>query len=271
MTLFAPSDRDATLARVLELLEADPRIEAAVIDGSMGASTADRWSDIDVATLVADAQDCERVADDWTERLYRDLPVAHHYRTNFGSTIVPGFLLNDGLEVDLSFTPASEFSVWAPVRVAFDRTGTATRAAESPVSWTPTPDWPGEAGFVWHDILHACVAANRNQPWRALIYLQRVRTRTLGLACERHGWDADEFARVDELPAPERDPLLASLVSALEPVPLLRAIEVATHAFLDELRRGDQPLADRLAPPLLTFVEASLASASGAVRSAGER
>ena len=264
MTLFAPSDRDATLVRVLELLEADPRIEAAVITGSLGAQAADRWSDIDVATLVADAQDCERVADDWIARLYRELPVAHHYRTAFGTTIVPGFLLNNGLEVDLAFTPAGEFTVWAPVRVAFDRTGTARRAAESPVSWSPTPDWPGEAGFAWHDVLHACVAANRSKPWQALFYLQRVRTRTLGLASERHGWEADEFARVDELPAPERDPLLASLVGALEPAPLLRAIEVATRAFLDELRRGDPVLADSLEPPLLTFVEASRASASGA-------
>ena len=260
MTLFAPSDRDATLARVLALLEADPRIESAVITGSLGAHAADRWSDIDVSTLVADAQNCERVADDWIARLYRELPVAHHYRTAFGTTIVPGFLLNNGLEVDLGFTPAGEFTVWAPVRVAFDRTGTATRAAETPVSWSPTPDWPGEAGFAWHDVLHACVAANRSKPWQALFYLQRVRTRTLGLASERHGWEADEFARVDELPAPERDPLLASLVNELEPVSLLRAIEVATRAFLDELRGGDPGLADRLELPLLTFVEASRAS-----------
>jgi hypothetical protein len=265
MTIFAPSDRDATLARVLELLEADPRIEAAVINGSLGAGTADRWSDIDVATLVADAQDCERVADEWIARVYRELPVAHHYRTSFGPTIVPGFLLDNGLEVDLAFTPAREFTVWAPVRVAFDRTGTATRVAASPVSWSPTADWRGEAGFAWHDVLHACVAADRGRPWRALFYLQRVRTRTLALASERHGWEADEFARVDDLPAAERDPLLASLVSALEPAPLLQAIEVATHAFLDELRRGDPELADRLEGPLLTVVEASRASASGPV------
>jgi hypothetical protein len=133
------------------------------------------------------------------------------------------------------------------------------------VSWSPTADWRGEAGFAWHDVLHACVAADRGRPWRALFYLQRVRTRTLALASERHGWEADEFARVDDLPAAERDPLLASLVSALEPTPLLQAIEVATRALLDELRRGDQELADRLEGPLLTVVEASRASASGPV------
>jgi hypothetical protein len=97
MTLFTPSDRDATLARVHQLLEADPRIEAALITGSLAAKEADHWSDIDVSALVADAHDCERVADDWIARMYGELPVAHHYRTAFGTTIVPGFLLNNGL------------------------------------------------------------------------------------------------------------------------------------------------------------------------------
>ena len=175
-----------------------------------------------MATVVGEGEDCEAVAGDWIERMYRELPVAHHYRTAFGTTVVPGFLLENGLEVDLAFTPSAEFSVWAPVRVAFDRTGVATRAAETPESWSPTPDWSGEAGFAWHDVLHACVAANRGKPWRSLYYLQRVRNRTLVLASERHGFDSDEFTHVDELPATDRDPLLGSLVSDLERTSLLR-------------------------------------------------
>ncbi len=257
MSIFAPSEREATLARVLELLEADPRIEAAVLTGSLGAQRADRWSDIDVATVVADAEDCELVAADWIARIYRELPVAHHYQTAFGTTVVPGFLLQNALEVDLAFTPSADFTVWTPVRVVFDRTGTATRAAHAPESWTPTPDWRGEAGFAWHDVLHACLAANRGKPWQALFFLQRVRNRTLSLASERHGGESDEFAHVDELPAAERDPLLASLVSDLDRVTLLEAIGTATDAFLDELRRGDPELAKRLAKPLRSFVGAS--------------
>ncbi len=257
MKIFVPSDRDETLARVLQELEADQRIEAAVITGSLGAQRADRWSDMDVAGLVADAADCEQVAADWVAHIYRELPVAHHYETSFGTTLVRGFLLVNGLVVDLAFTPAADFEVWAPVRVAFDRTGTATKAAQALQPWTPMPDWRGEAGFAWHDVLHACVAANRDKPWQSLFYLQRIRNRTLALASERHGSEADEFGYVDELPAAERDPLLASLVSDLSRQTLLSAIGVATHAFIEELRRGDPALADRLADPLLMFVRAS--------------
>lgn len=73
-----------------------------------------------------------------------------------------------------------------------------------------TPLWsPGRSGAT---ALHACLAVNRGKPWHALYYLQRVRNRTLSLASERHGLEADEFKYVDGLPSPERDPLLATLV-----------------------------------------------------------
>ena len=258
MTIFTASDRDATLARVLELLEADPRIEAAVITGSLGRDQADRWSDFDLDAVVADGAECEEVAAEWVEWLYRELPVAHHYETAFGTSLVRGFLLSNGLLADLGFTPSADFSVWAPVRVAFDRTGKATAAAAAMEPWSPTPDWRGEAGFAFHDVLHACTAANRGRPWQALYYLQRVRTRTLALASERHGFESDEFRHVDDLPPSERDPLLATLVTELDRASLLRAIEIATRAFLAELERGDPSLEQRLSRPLSAFVRASI-------------
>lgn len=258
MTIFSVSDRDATLARVLELLEADPRIEAAVITGSLGTDQADRWSDFDLTAVVSDDAECEEVAAEWVERLYRELPVAHHYETAFGTSLVRGLLLNDGLLADLGFTPSADFSVWAPVRVAFDRTGIAAAAVAAMEPWSPTPDWRGEAGFAFHDVLHACTSANRDRPWQSLYFLQRVRTRTLALASERHGFEADEFRHVDDLPPNERDPLLATLVTDLDRASLLRAIEVATRAFLDELERGDPSLARRLSEPLSAFVRASI-------------
>ncbi len=118
----------------------------------------------------------------------------------------------------------------------------------------PSPEWVSEAGFAWHDVLHACAAVRRGRPWQSLWYLQRMRNRTLGLAQERHMWTADFFDRVDDLPDDELEPLQATLVATLEPGMLLNAIEAATRAFLEELRRGDENLAGRLEGPLLELV-----------------
>jgi hypothetical protein len=255
--IFSEADRDARLARAIELLRDDPRVEAAVITGSIGRGEADRWSDFDLDAVVADVASCEEVARDWETIAYREWPVAHHYATAFGTSLVRGFLLENGLLADLGFTPVADFTAWAPVRVAFDRAGTVTKAVEAWRPWTPTPDWHGESGFAAHDVLHACVAATRGRLWQSHYYLGRIRNRTLSLASERHGWDADDFTRVDDLPLDERDVLRASLVSVLEPPALLDAIAAATEAFLAELRRGDSDLAERLAIPLRTIMSAS--------------
>jgi hypothetical protein len=257
MPLFSISDRESALERAVELLEMDPRVEAAVITGSIGAGRADRWSDFDLDAVLAAGVDAEQFAAEWDALAYREWPVAHYYATAFGSTVVRGYLLRNGLLADLAFTPIGDFSVWAPVRVAFDRSGgRVTAMADDPKPWSPTPDWSGEAGFAVHDVLHAASAARRGRAWQALHFLGRIRNRTLALASERHGHDAEDAAHADDLPRDELEPLTRTLVASLDQPTLLGAIKAATRAFLAELRRGDPELANRLAEPLLAVVTA---------------
>jgi predicted nucleotidyltransferase len=245
------------LDRAVQLLSDDDRVEAVVLTGSLGRGTGDRWSDIDLAAVITAGADSATFAAAWEGLAYQEWPVAHHYAVEFGSTLVRGFLLRDALLLDMAFTPVDEFAAWAPVRVLFDRTGRSTAAAAGWSVWSPTPDAGGEAGFAAHDVLHACVAANRGRRWQSLYFLQRIRNRTLSLASERHGWDADDFTRVDDLPADEIRLVEDTLVASLDREALLGAIDVASRAFLDELGRHDRALADRLSEPLLDLVTAS--------------
>lgn len=253
---FTPPERDKLLERAVELIGQDSRIEAGVLTGSLGRGAGDRWSDIDLLAVVSGGADVASVASGWEVLAYREWPVAHHYATEFGPTLVRGYLLRDALVLDMGFTLVDDFTAWAPVRVLFDRTGRTTAAAASPQSWSPTPDATGEAGFAAHDVLHACVAVSRGRPWQTLYFLQRIRTRTLSLASERHGSDADDFAHVDDLPREETRPMESALVGSLGRDVLVQAIERATRAFLDELRRHDRSLADRLDTPFSSLLEA---------------
>jgi hypothetical protein len=256
-SVFTVAERDAVLARAVELLDADERVEAAVLTGSLGRASGDRWSDIDLNAVIAHGFDCQTVAADWEMLAYGEWPVAHHYATEFGSTLVRGFLFRDALLLDMAFAPIDDFSAWAPTRVLFDRTGRATEVARAWSAWSPTPDASGEAGFAAHDVMHACVAANRRRRWQSLYFLQRIRTRTLALASERHGFDSDDLPRIDDVPAEELGALEGALVATLEPAALLEAIDEGTRAFLDELRRHDAALADRVSQPLLGLIAAS--------------
>ena len=256
LALYQVEERDALLHRFGELLEKDQRLEAAIVSGSIGRSAADRWSDVDIACVVSDGEDTSLVTADWVGRVYREETAVHHYEASFDSTRVRGFLFPNGLVLDMSFAPAADFAVWAPVTVLFDRTGRATELAAAPDQWNPSPDWQGAAGLAWHDIVHCATAIARDRPWQALFYLQRVRNRSLSLASERRGKDADEFKYVDDLPAADLDPLHASLVSDLDATSLVEALEVAANSFLAQLRHGDPDLADRLEPVILLYIAA---------------
>jgi predicted nucleotidyltransferase len=258
MPLFTPEEREETAERVSRALGDDSRVEGVVVVGSL-AGQADRWSDIDLEVVVADGEALAAITSDWVGRLYELLPVVHHFETAFGETLVRGFLLENLLELDLAFERAGRFSIWGPARVVFDRSGRVADAVNALAANALAQGEfesvvrAGEAGFAWHDILHACTAVRRGRPWQGLWYLERVRNRTLKLAQERRGFYADFFDYVDDLPVEELRPLEDTLVVSLDPASLLGAIEVATRAFLAELGHEEPALADRLEGPLLEF------------------
>jgi hypothetical protein len=99
------------MERICALLEGDHRIDGILLVGSMARSP-DRWSDVDLEIVVGEQYHAGAVVDDWVSRMYGELPTLHHYEVAFGDTLVRGFLLEDLLEVDLSFTPAGAFAVW---------------------------------------------------------------------------------------------------------------------------------------------------------------
>jgi predicted nucleotidyltransferase len=254
MSLFTPEERGHTAERVSRLLGDDNRIDGVAIVGSL-ARQGDRWSDIDIEVVVAGDEELPAVAGDWVGNLYEVLPVVHHFEAAFGETLLRGFLLENLLELDLAFEQAERFSIWGPARVVFDRSGRVTDAVNAPAGGDlQVSDRASEAGFAWHDVMHACTAVRRGRPWQGLWYMERIRNRTLKLAQERRGFYADFFDYVDDLPVEELAPLDDTLVASLAPESLLGAIEVATRAFLAELRHEEPALADRLEGPLLEFV-----------------
>jgi predicted nucleotidyltransferase len=259
MPLFTPEEREETAEQVSRVLSDDSRVEGVVVVGSL-AHQANRWSDIDLEVVVADGEDLATVTADWVGYLYELLPVVHHFERAFGGTLVRGFLLENLLELDLAFERAGRFSIWGPARVVFDRSGRVADAANALAAnalaqgEAESADRAGEAGFAWHDVLHACTAVRRGRSWQGVWYLERVRNRTLKLAQERRGYYAEFFDYVDDLPLEELRALEDTLVFSLDPASLLGAIEVATRAFLAELGHDEPALAERLEGPLLEFV-----------------
>jgi predicted nucleotidyltransferase len=62
-------EHEALLRRIVQVLEAEPRVQAAWLLGSFGRGAADEWSDLDLHLAIDDA-DFERFLEE-RESLYR--------------------------------------------------------------------------------------------------------------------------------------------------------------------------------------------------------
>ncbi|TDC25500.1 hypothetical protein E1265_06950 [Streptomyces sp. 8K308] len=241
--MFVEAERDRVRARLLTRARTDADVSAAALTGSAARGAEDRWSDVDLLLAVAPGRVVAEVLGSWSEFVYGELGALHHFDLRSGSTVYRAFLLGDGLEVDLGFTPAAEFGQVGDggFRVVFGEAVEPRPAAA---------DARGFVGFAWHHVLRARAAIERNAPWLAEYWISGVRDQVLALACLRLGLPTAYAKGADQLPAGITGPLAEALVRELGAAELRRALAAATRALLDELRAADAALAERLAGPL---------------------
>ena len=246
--MFTAEERDSVRERLLELAEADPRVEAAAITGSYVVGESDDWSDIDLAFGICG--DLPPALEAWTKLVYRQFAALHHWDLPFASSIYRVFLLPNWLEVDIAFTPIADFGPRGP------RWRTVFGESRAPTSSLP-PRRDDLVGLGWHHVLHARACIERGRPWQAEWLINGVREHILALACLRLGYPTAYAKGADLLPVELAAPLESTLVRSLDAAELRRALAAAAAALTAELERSDSALAGRLGPMLSELVESS--------------
>jgi hypothetical protein len=235
--VFTVEERDAVREGLLELAGDDPAVSAAAITGSAAAGSADRWSDIDLAFGIRG--DMSRALLHWTSVLYAEFAALHHWDLPFGSSTYRVFLLPGCLEVDIAFTPESDFGPRGPNwRTVFGAT------VEVPATGPPSRD--DLVGLAWHHVLHARICIERGKPWQAEWLINGIRDHVLALACVRLGYPARFAKGADLLPREVTAAVEPTLVHSLDAGELRRALAAASAALTAELERTDEALTERL-------------------------
>ena len=112
--MYTIQDRDHVQKYVLHLADADPRVVAGAVVGSLALSEGDRWSDLDLTFAVADEFSMFEVLEDWTQDIVQEFSAAQLFDLPSGPSIYRVFLLPGCMQFDLSFTPASQFGAAGP-------------------------------------------------------------------------------------------------------------------------------------------------------------
>jgi hypothetical protein len=234
--MFNIGDRDHLRDRVLDMAASDPRVVAGAAIGSLAHDQGDRWSDLDLMFAVADDVPVFEVLEAWTEVVVREFHAVQLFDLSTGPITYRVFLVPDCLELDLSFTPASEFrGSRAKFRLLF---GDVVEQPEEPS--TPAHEL---FGYAVHHTLHARVAIQRGRYWQAEYWISALRAKALALACRRRGLDGWYGRDFDRLPAEVVDPFSEALVRLLERDELDRALESAVDALIREAAEAGEMVA----------------------------
>lgn len=242
--MFTTEHRSGLLEQLVQRARVDQAVAAAALVGSAARKEMDPWSDIDLALGVQPELDLTSVADDWARALSAVATVADHLDVWSGPALYRVFLLDDSLQVDLSFWPVDHFGSTGgePFELLF---GDAAPAAEAGL-----PDLHTVVGWAWLYALHARSAIARRRNWQAVQMLDGLRSQVVTLACLRHDLPGHQGRGVDKLP----DPILAALSRTLVPEPnsaaLAACFAVTLDLLLAEAEHVSSTLAARLRTPL---------------------
>jgi hypothetical protein len=225
--VFSIGDRNLLRDWVLDKASSDSRVVAGAVLGSLAYDEGDRWSDLDLMFAVAGDVSVNEVLEAWSRAVVREFDAIQLFDLSSGPITYRVFLLPSSLELDLSFTPASEFGAGGPkFRLLFGE------AVEQPYG---SPTAAHELfGYAVHHALHARSCIERGRYWQAEYWISAVRDHALALACRRRGLDGDYGRDFDKLPAEVLDPVNDALVRSLEPDELHRALRSAVTALLRE-------------------------------------
>jgi predicted nucleotidyltransferase len=245
--VFTSQQREQIRAELVAAAKADSRIAGAAHLGSAALGSEDRWSDIDLGLCLANDAQLDQVLIDWTARLYRDHAAVANYDLRRGDILYRVFLLDNTLQIDLSFWPADELRAVGP------KFSLIFGVASEPVS-APVPDSNDLIGMAWLYALHVRSSIARSRVLQAEHMLSGMRDNVLPLMCKRHGVAALQGRGLDDLPEKQKVLAAESLARSLEPAELNRTFRVTTGVLLEELRCTDSDLAAKLKGPLNTIV-----------------
>lgn len=176
--------------------------------------------------------------------MYSELGALHDFDFLSGPAIYRALLLEELLEVDLGFAPASEF-------------GPLGDGEFRVVSGGPMPRRPGTVdpghliGLAWHHVLHARICIQRTDPWQAEYWISAIRDHTLALACHRLGHPGG--AREGSARAARRRHGARAERTRAQPGRRRAVARTAgsDQVLLQELRATDPDVANTLTRPLL--------------------
>ncbi|NOS86574.1 MAG: hypothetical protein HOP31_15675 [Ignavibacteria bacterium] len=216
--MFTIQYRQEVRQRLINNAKNDSRIVSAAIIGSYAHGKEDRWSDIDLTFGVAESTSISSMIDSWTDLISNEFDGITLFDVKRENTIYRVFILPGCLQVDLSFSPVSEFGAVGPhFKLLYGNQYEKAQPRSLPIQEL--------FGYMVHHILRARFCMERNRLWQAEFWISEARNYALKLACQSRGLNIDYGRGFDDLPQNILDLFKDSFVKKLNKKEIIRSIQ----------------------------------------------
>lgn len=236
--MFTINYREEVRTKLINKADSDDRITSAAVIGSYAHGNIDRWSDIDLTFGVDESYTVKEVLDSWTEYVINEFSAVILFDVTRLTTIYRVFILPGCLQLDLSFTSASDFgSVGKNFKLLFGK------YIEKPEP--KSPDTTGLFGLIVHHLLRARVCIERDRLWQAAYWINEARNYSLTIACLNNGLNTAYGRGFDDLPPDMFDLFRDSFMKELNREELMRSLRIIVSA-LPEVSEETNKLSERI-------------------------
>jgi hypothetical protein len=223
--MFTVEYRHRVREGLLGKAQSDKRVVAGAEVGSTAVGGGDRWSDLDLSFGVSNSTDIDELLSDWTTWLAEEFGAVQLFDLPFQSSTYRVFLLPGHLQVDLSFTPRTEFGATGPNFSLLFGDAVAKKFLE-----------PASASYIFglgvHHAVRARICIERGRAWQAEYWISGVRDQALALECRLKGLPSGNGRGFDDLPADLLAGYKDALVRSLDRGELMRSLQSAVDGLL---------------------------------------
>lgn len=250
--MFNVQFREEVREKIISKAKGDNRIISAAVIGSYAKGTVDRWSDIDLTFGVNELFTIKELLRSWTDYVLYEFQGLVLFDVKSGSTIYRVFILPGCLQLDLSFSTASEFGAKGPhFNLLFSKQYEKPRLRPQPNENPQLRPEPTKElfGYMVHHILRARFCMERNRLWQAQYWIGEARNYALKLACQSRGLNSDYGRGFDDLPHNIQTLFKNTFMGLLSNTEILNAIKniiSAIPSISEEVNRYAVKLRDTL-------------------------
>jgi hypothetical protein len=206
INLFTPKERQETMQSLVKKFYEDDRILGVIHVGSSAYGFKDKYSDIDMVSVVDDSEDLMVVFNDWKKIIHKMFSVIHSFEVIMAqNSLLHGFLLDNFLELDIGFqTTSNIYAKRKDWKISFDKTNELEDIMKN--TWKerqiPTLDENllADVQGSWYYVSQVLIALARNNNWRAIFELEKLKQMIVQIVNQRFNYKIKRFNEIKKLP-----------------------------------------------------------------------